>query len=266
MDSPARGISQWLLRGRNRRLFWIGSAAGCLLGIPGGPLGMAIGLCMGYFIQELISQLYTDKAVLRYFENPGRSAFFEGEPGTAAYCALGIYIMFQSKYRDEGFFIDQVSASARAAFPGGTFPVMELFCRLAVSRRRYLNPDLLAESLTARRKKRGDLPLLGERLERMALGYEARREAAYIRAALDPRYDPNGGEDHEQSFADPYLVLGLEAGSSPEKVKSAFRKLAVRYHPDGLQNMDEEARKNAALTFIAIKEAYREIMRGPHCE
>jgi DnaJ like chaperone protein len=225
-------------------------------------------MLLGYFIFELIRQLYTDRAVLRYFESPGGSAFFEGEPGLAAYCALGIYITLQSKYEDEGFSSERVVLCAVSAFPKGSavLPLIELFCRLALSRRVYLNPDLLAESLMARRRNQGDLPLLGERLERLALGKAARREAAYIRSILDPQYDPSSAgpeETPEETMPDLWAVLGLDPGASRETVKTAFRKLAIRYHPDVLQNLDEDARKNATVTFITIKEAYREIMRAP---
>ena len=31
---------------------------------------------------------------------------------------------------------------------------------------------------------------------------------------------------------DPYTVLGVDQASSDQDIKSAFRKLAVKYHPD----------------------------------
>jgi hypothetical protein len=262
-------ITGWLGSLKKRRLFWAGPLAGGAVGITGGAVGAAIGLIMGYLVQELVSQLYTDTAVRRYFEYPGRSAFYEGEPGAAAYCALGIYIIFRAPCKDEGLFIERVVLSAAEAFPKGRrlLPFLELFCRLAASRQRYLNPDLLAESLCARRRTRGDLPRLGERLESLALGNASLREAAYIRSVLDPEYEPKYNfNEPEREAADPWMVLGLRPGTPRDKVKTAFRKLAIRYHPDVSQNLDEEGRENAALAFIAIKEAYREIMRAPREE
>jgi DnaJ like chaperone protein len=247
------------------RFFWAGPLVGGMIGAMGGIIGAAIGLVMGYLVQELVSQLYTDTAVRRYLENPGRSAFYEGEPGAAAYCALGIYIVFQETCEDEGLFIEQVVLNAAEAFPRGRklLPLLELFCRLAASRRRYLNPDLLAESLCARRKSRGDLPKLGERLESLALNKTSQGEAAYIRSVLDPAYKPG---TPEREAEDPWTVLGLKPGTPQEKVKAAFRKLAIRYHPDVVQNLDKKGRENATLTFITIKEAYRAIMRAPREE
>ena len=31
---------------------------------------------------------------------------------------------------------------------------------------------------------------------------------------------------------DPYKVLGLKAGASPDEIRSAYRRLVKKYHPD----------------------------------
>ena len=53
---------------------------------------------------------------------------------------------------------------------------------------------------------------------------------------------------------DPYKVLGLEPGASDEEVKKAYRKLAMKYHPDRNPGDEEAARKmqeiNAAYDAI----------------
>ena len=49
---------------------------------------------------------------------------------------------------------------------------------------------------------------------------------------------------------DYYKVLGLPQGSSNEQVKKAYRKLAMKYHPD--RNNSSDAQKK----FIKINEAY----------
>ncbi|MGU3574667.1 DnaJ C-terminal domain-containing protein [Brucellaceae bacterium C25G] len=50
---------------------------------------------------------------------------------------------------------------------------------------------------------------------------------------------------------DPYSVLGVAKSAKPEEVKSAFRKLAKKYHPD--QNKDDP---NAQSKFSEINQAY----------
>ena len=52
-------------------------------------------------------------------------------------------------------------------------------------------------------------------------------------------------------FKDYYSVLGINKSASPEEIKKAFRKLAVKYHPD--RNPDNKA---AEERFKEISEAY----------
>ena len=53
---------------------------------------------------------------------------------------------------------------------------------------------------------------------------------------------------------DPYKVLGLSPGASDEEVKKAYRKLAMKYHPD--RNPGDE---NAARKMQEINAAYEQI-------
>lgn len=58
---------------------------------------------------------------------------------------------------------------------------------------------------------------------------------------------------------DPYSVLGLTSNASDEEVKKAYRRLAMKYHPDKVANMGEEIKKNAEAQFREINEAYEQI-------
>lgn len=49
-----------------------------------------------------------------------------------------------------------------------------------------------------------------------------------------------------------YEVLGLEKGASDDEIKKAFRKLAIKYHPD-----KNQGNKEAEETFKEINEAYQ---------
>ena len=51
---------------------------------------------------------------------------------------------------------------------------------------------------------------------------------------------------------DYYQILGLEKGASDDEIKRAFRKLAIKYHPDKNQGNAE-----AEVKFKEINEAYQ---------
>ena len=55
-----------------------------------------------------------------------------------------------------------------------------------------------------------------------------------------------------------YDILGLKKDCSPEQIKKAYRKLAIKYHPDKNRGKEEEATKK----FKEISEAY-EILSNP---
>lgn len=59
---------------------------------------------------------------------------------------------------------------------------------------------------------------------------------------------------------DPYEVLGLKRGASKDEVKSAYRTLAKKYHPD--MNMNNPLQDLAEEKFKEIQWAYDEIMNG----
>ncbi len=58
-------------------------------------------------------------------------------------------------------------------------------------------------------------------------------------------------------YKDYYKILGVEKSATPEDIKKAFRKLAVKYHPD--KNKDD---KKAEEKFKEVNEAY-EVLSDP---
>lgn len=53
-----------------------------------------------------------------------------------------------------------------------------------------------------------------------------------------------------------YRVLEIGEDATNEEVKKAYRKMAVKYHPDKLQHLGEDVRKAAQEKFIKVQEAY----------
>jgi preprotein translocase subunit Sec63 len=85
--------------------------------------------------------------------------------------------------------------------------------------------------------------------------------------ALDPDYlppadDPPFADEPGETGDDPWRIMGLMPGTSPEELKATYRKLAVQFHPDVLQVLGPDRQRDAARAFIKIKEAYRKIVNS----
>lgn len=58
-----------------------------------------------------------------------------------------------------------------------------------------------------------------------------------------------------------YALLGLDPSADLNAVKKAYRKLALKYHPDKVSQLDEKAQNEAKEKFQAIQEAYDSIQK-----
>ena len=69
-------------------------------------------------------------------------------------------------------------------------------------------------------------------------------------------------EESSSAFhRDPYQVLDIERGASPDKIKQAFRQLAAKYHPDKVEHLGAEFKALAEQRFKEIQRAYEELKR-----
>jgi len=59
---------------------------------------------------------------------------------------------------------------------------------------------------------------------------------------------------------DPYTVLEIPKDATEEQIKTAYRKLANKYHPDKVLHLGEEFRKLAEKRFKEIQKAYKELV------
>lgn len=58
---------------------------------------------------------------------------------------------------------------------------------------------------------------------------------------------------------DPYRVLGIDSSATDDEVKKAYRRMAMKYHPDRVAGMSEEMQRNAAEQMKEINQAYEVI-------
>ena len=55
---------------------------------------------------------------------------------------------------------------------------------------------------------------------------------------------------------DPYEVLGVARDATDEEIKSAYRELAKKYHPDKVSHLGDEFKAMAHRKFKEIQAAY----------
>ncbi|OMO79074.1 hypothetical protein COLO4_24572 [Corchorus olitorius] len=55
---------------------------------------------------------------------------------------------------------------------------------------------------------------------------------------------------------DLYTVLGVNRSATKEEIKEAFRKLALKYHPDKHSQSPKHLRDSATLKFKQVSDAY----------
>lgn len=58
-----------------------------------------------------------------------------------------------------------------------------------------------------------------------------------------------------------YKILEIDQSSSNEEVKKAYRRMAMKYHPDKVSHLGEEIRKSADEKFSRVNEAYEKIKK-----
>ena len=64
----------------------------------------------------------------------------------------------------------------------------------------------------------------------------------------------------EFSKSDPYEILGIDRKASLDEIKSAYRKLSAKYHPDRVLHLGEEFRSLAEQKFKEIQKSYQELV------
>ena len=58
-----------------------------------------------------------------------------------------------------------------------------------------------------------------------------------------------------------YMILEIDRTATDEEIKKAYRRMAVKYHPDKVHHLGEEYQKDAQEKFKKINDAYEKIKK-----
>ena len=58
-----------------------------------------------------------------------------------------------------------------------------------------------------------------------------------------------------------YKILEIDPSASNDEVKKAYRKMAIKYHPDKVATLGEDVQKAAEEKFKAVNQAYDAICK-----
>ena len=58
-----------------------------------------------------------------------------------------------------------------------------------------------------------------------------------------------------------YKILEVNSAVSNEEIKKAYRKMAIKYHPDKVQHLGDDFQEMAEDKFKTLNEAYQQIKK-----
>ncbi|KAH3685212.1 hypothetical protein WICPIJ_003806 [Wickerhamomyces pijperi] len=70
-------------------------------------------------------------------------------------------------------------------------------------------------------------------------------------------YSTEAPSDVSSGVFDPYELLEIGFGTSEKEIKSHYKKLTIKYHPDKIRNKSEEEKKELEERFVLITKAYK---------
>jgi hypothetical protein len=72
----------------------------------------------------------------------------------------------------------------------------------------------------------------------------------------------NGDASSGNEEKDPFKILGVEPGASPDDIKAAYRKAVAKYHPDKVTHLGKEFQEMAHRKPVVIQRAYEVLMKN----
>jgi len=58
-----------------------------------------------------------------------------------------------------------------------------------------------------------------------------------------------------------YKILEIQKSATNDEIKKAYRRMAMKYHPDKVSHLGDDVRKSADEKFARVNEAYEKIKK-----
>lgn len=91
--------------------------------------------------------------------------------------------------------------------------------------------------------------------------YLSKKDYNYLQSIFFKTYSQKNATSYSQAYDYDYEILGVLESATNSEIKSAYRKLAKKYHPDKLVNATEADKKVAKEKFQKIQLAYEKIKK-----
>ena len=85
--------------------------------------------------------------------------------------------------------------------------------------------------------------------------------ASYLNVSIQDFSSMDAMYAKQPNKADYYKVLELQPGANEQEIKSAFRKMAKKYHPDRLGEVGDDVKEAALEKFRKVQEAYEFLLK-----
>jgi DnaJ like chaperone protein len=239
---------------------WIGGGLGWALG---GPIGALLGFAIGSMIDQTRVEISSQSGGAGSFRNTAR------HHTTASDFTMSLLVLSAAVMKADGKVLKSELEYVKT-FLLQQFPASEVQQLLPVLRD-VLQKDIHVREVCAQIRYNMEHPLRLQLLHYLfgiarADGTVSEKEAYLIEQisaylGINPKDFASIRAMFYKDTNSAYKILEIEPGASDADVKKAYRKMAVKYHPDKLNHLGEEFKKAATEKFQKVQEAYETIKK-----
>ena len=264
---------------------WIGGALGWILA-GGNILGAVAGFCIGSMLDEALDSNNTDNTTGNGFNGMNGNGFNNTRPYEEARNSFLFSMLVLSSYvikadgkimHSEMEFVRQFLRHnfGTQAVSQGEDILLKLF-----ELQKQQGPYQFKETIRKSCVEIGFHMNISQRLqllnylviiakvdgivspEEVAALKEVARYLGLSPQDVDSMLNLESGAKDSSSIEEAYKVLGILPSATDEEVKTAYRKMALKHHPDRVASLGEDVRKAAEKKFQKINDAKERIFKA----